>query len=132
MEEELLKMIRDFFSDTQIGIKLFENRYNFKPEIVEAKKRGFALKGSNSQFEYYFHGIGFYIKEENWEIDFDYGYNLRTDGFDEWRLKSYWETRKRKYTKISDEAALKKAFTILINNKKITKKYPQDNLYYLV
>ena len=131
MEEELLKLIHDYLKDIQIGIKLFEEEYGYAPRMVEARKRGLDLRGNNSQFEYYFHGIGFFIKKGDWEVDFDYGYKLRTDGFDEWRLKLYWETRKGTYPKILDEEYLQKNFFDLIKNKKIANTYPQDDLYYL-
>ncbi|MDO8621781.1 MAG: hypothetical protein Q7R80_00950 [bacterium] len=131
MDEEILSLIHDFLNDIQRGIGMFKSYYGFPPVMHEAKSRKMELRGANPEFEYAFHGVGICIEKGNWEIDFDYGDNLRTDGFDGWRIRRYWGSRKEKYPGVTSEDALVERFNRLIEEKKIAKMFPDDHLYYL-
>jgi hypothetical protein len=68
---------------------------------------------------------------ENETIDFDYGLNGRIDGFDEWRLICFYESRRIRYLLLSKES-INLLFKEAIKSKSIIqlniKSY--DSLYY--
>ena len=66
------------------------------------------------------------------KIDWDFGRNGRSDGFDLWRLQAFVETNPDLYAEFENENALSQAFEQAIRSGYI-KKDPEDDtghLYY--
>ena len=79
--------------------------------------------------EYELHGIGCCIFFPDREIDFDFGPELSSDGFDLWRLKKYLNKRPdiSKYLSIE---GLEATFNNLVISGKIGKTYQNSDLYF--
>ncbi len=78
------------------------------------------------------HGVGCAIHFPTESVDFDYGSNSRTDGFDIWRLYMYADDRPMVYKKYCDKKTLEKEFWEYVSAQKIEKMSAEDNLYILV
>jgi len=81
--------------------------------------------------EYQFHGIGCLLIFSDREVDFDFGPENRTDGFDLWRLTEYTLSCPEKYPEYKDKDKLKQDFENAVQQEMITKlDNPYCNLYF--
>lgn len=133
MNAELRKIISDFQDKVEEANDLLKKHLNTK----EPHNWGSSIEQVGvlaSKHKYFFHGIGckVHISKDD-IIDFDYGANGRTDGFDEWRLCGFISTRKKKYPNVQ-ESDIKKWFQEAIEANEIKKSESREygNLYYLV
>src|SRR5262245_15612090 len=94
-------------------------------------QEGFLVSGQSHRYQ--FHGIGCYVETPEWVIDWDYGYDGRTDGFTLWWLYIFAEQTSQNYPEFRDRRVLEEAFQEAIRRGLIHQPYlsQQDWLYYL-
>lgn len=128
--KQILNLIKDYQNDVKLFMKLFNEKYARK-DIIRAWHDGDIPQNGKvtDTIEYELHGIGCCVFFPDREIDFDFGPNLRTDGFDLWRLKQYIKqnTNPGKYP-TNDE--LEVSFNQLAECGAIKKIYENSNLYF--
>jgi hypothetical protein len=97
---------------------------------AKVPQTGFLNSGA---IRYGFHGIGCRIQTPSLVIDWDYGYEGRTDGFDLWQLQCFVEDSTPNYPEFRNQQVLAEAFQEAIEAGLIHQPYRsvQDNLYYL-
>jgi hypothetical protein len=132
MNIELRNIISDFQKKVEEANELLkkyleiDDPQNWGPPIEQVGMLG-------GEHKYFFHGVGckVHISKKN-IIDFDYGANGRIDGFDEWRLCGFINSRQKKYSNIK-ESDIKVWFQEAIDSKEIKKTESREygNLYYL-
>lgn len=107
-------------------------------ELSEWRTFKVPIKGkfNNSKWSYAFHGTGCWIASEKLEVDFEFGNNTNTIGFDVWRLWSFIEDNesiKEQYSEFRNKKSLESAFNALTNDGIISKGNIEtgEELYYL-
>jgi len=133
MNPDLLKIIHDFQEKVEEANELLkkylgtDEPHNWGPPIEQVGVLG-------GKHKYFFHGIGCTVHLSTKDIvDFDYGANGRVDGFDEWRLCGFFETRQKIYPNVTG-CDIKRWFKEAIESREIEKSESREygNLYYLV
>lgn len=127
---QTLNLINEYLKDVRIFIKYFEEKYHRK-DVLQAWHDGDIPQSGNitDTAGYELHGIGCYIFFPDREINFDFGPELRSDGFDLWRLKGYLNQRPDIANHLSKEE-LEVAFNNLEKEGVIKKIYQNSNLYF--
>lgn len=130
--DQTVNLINEYLNDICIFIKYFKEKYH-REDILRAWHDGDVPQSGNvtDTIEYELHGIGCSIFILNREIDFDFGPELRSDGFDLWRLKKYLNQRSDISKHLSIEE-LETAFDCLVKNGTIGKVYLNSNLYFFL
>lgn len=127
---QTLNLINEYLNDVRMFIKYFKEKYH-REDVILAWRDGDIPQSGNvtDTIEYELHGIGCCIFFPDREIDFDFGPEMRSDGFDLWRLKKYLNQRPdiSKHLSIED---LETTFNNLVKNGTIGKTYPNSNLYF--
>ncbi|MES2276707.1 MAG: hypothetical protein V4592_11845 [Bacteroidota bacterium] len=94
---ELIELIREFQQSVKEVVIEFYNVYG-EADLLTACRSNKIIprkgKLNSKVYKYAFHGIGLYAKTKGKEVDFDFGPDNRTDGFDAWRLNAYLESQK--------------------------------------
>ena len=128
----LLNLINDYQNEVQKFMERFESKYKcsdvlraWREEIIE--KEGHLPDG----IEFELHGIGCRIYYPDHEVDFDFGPENRSDGFDLWRLKKYLSQRKD-IQQILSVSELEAIFKELEHENIIAKIYDNSNLHFFV
>ncbi|WP_413662318.1 DUF6896 domain-containing protein [Microbulbifer sp. CNSA002] len=133
MNTELRKIISDFQQKVEEANELLkkyletDEPHNWAPPIDQIGTLG-------DKHKYFFHGVGCKVQISKKDIiDFDYGVNGRTDGFDEWRLCGFIRTRRKQYPYVQ-ESDIKQWLHEAIEAKEIERLDSREygNLYYLV
>ncbi|HSH70836.1 MAG TPA: hypothetical protein VK997_13005 [Deferrisomatales bacterium] len=130
MSNELQKLIRLF----QEYVSRAENRMREHFGLEEPRnwnRAGFPRNGEFGSCSYSFHGAGCRFDFGEREVDYDYGDQWRTDGFDLWRLSIFGE-QFEEFSSYVSSGALKADFKTAVAAGEIRPsggKY--DNLYYL-
>ncbi len=133
MNTELQRIISDFqakVEEANVLLKKYlktDEPHNWKSPTEQAGMLG-------GKYKYFFHGVGCKVQISKKDIvDFDYGENGRIDGFDEWRLCRFIDTRRKQYPNVQ-ESDIKQWLHEAIEAKEIQKSDSREfgNLYYLV
>ncbi|MEW5251109.1 DUF6896 domain-containing protein [Microbulbifer sp. 2201CG32-9] len=132
IDENLKTVIDDYLGEVQKGINLFKSKIGDTPPLVAWRNKDIPQKGKLSDdVKYEFHGIGCVLIFPEYEVDFDFGPDNRSDGFDLWRLHLYVSNRAKKYPYFQDEKKLKKEFENAIEASAIAQlDHPYSNLYF--
>lgn len=131
-DKTLEDLITDFLSTVDIVMKLFEEKFGTRNILRLWRSNQIQRCGKITEdVQYELHGIGCAIQFPAESVDFDYGSNNRTDGFDVWRLYIFASDRPIKYKKYCEKKVLEKEFQEYIQSKKIEKMSAADNLYVL-
>jgi len=90
INKDLELLIFDFLGAVETSLQLLEDKFGSRSlqQLWHEKKiaqRGKVLNGVSYQL----HGSGCMIEYPDYCVDFDFGPNGRTDGFDAWRLYNY-------------------------------------------
>lgn len=127
---QTLNLINEYLNDIRIFMKYFKEKYHIE-DILRAWHDGDIPQSSHitDTVEYELHGIGCYIFFPDREINFDFGPESRSDGFDLWRLKGYLNQRPDIARYLSKEE-LEIAFDNLIKEGVIKKIYQNSNLFF--
>lgn len=138
MAERLAELIHEYQDRVFEAVKLFEkNKGITQEELMYAWHNGLSNEGfldSEQSIEYYFHGIGCCVIFPNREVDWDFGYGGRIDGFDAWRLWVFAKEGTENFLEFRQKEILEIAFNEAIVKGVIYKQFKgfQDKLYYLV
>ncbi len=133
MNIELRNVITDFQAKAEEANELLKRYLNTdEPHNPVTPIEQVGILGG--KHKYFFHGVGCKVHISKKDIvDFDYGDNGRVDGFDEWRLCGFVNTRKKKYPNIL-ESDIKDWFQEAIDANEIRKSESREygSLYYFV
>ncbi len=90
--------------------------------------------GPNMEYEYIFHGTDCKFNFGGSKIDFEFGYDGRVGGFNEWKLLCFAQDGTSNYTQFRNESVLEKCFEKAKVDGFIDMPYlnQSDTLYYLV
>jgi hypothetical protein len=130
-KKELLEhLIVDFLSKVEKAAALLEAKFGTRCilRLWHTKKieRCGTIIGSVT---YELHGVGCAVYLPEACIDFDYGPEGRTDGFDIWRLYLLACELPKQYEKYTDIKLLRADFEEYIKQEKLEKISPSDSLY---
>ena len=103
MNNNLNEIIRDFLENVEVANEMLKKYLNTdEPHNWSHPIEQVGLL--DGRFKYFFHGVGCAVHISRTEVvDFDYGANGRIDGFDHWRLWSFVDDRKAKYSLVTSE-----------------------------
>lgn len=134
--QAIVTLIREFQAAVARAADLF-HQHRGLADFRDWRSLGLSQSGTvddRGSLRYYFHGIGcaFHFDDGS-VVDWDWGHDGRNDGFDEWRLRGFWETRPHLRKLFSDEPALKRAFTDAVAAGRFVSPWcdHHDSLYYL-
>lgn len=132
INKDLESLIFDFLSAVETSLQLLEDKFGSRSlhQLWHDKKiaqRGEIFKGVSYQL----HGNGCMIEYPEHCVDFDFGPNGRTDGFDAWRLYNYACEFPQKYVKYTNVATVESELNQYIQ-KDMVKKIDNStsNLYF--
>jgi hypothetical protein len=115
MDANLQKLILAFEDETAEMLRTFLERGG-REYLEEKSKVGLPRRGyipGRPRIVYKFHGIGLRLRIGSRKIDFDFGFDGRTGGFNEWWLWLFAKDRPEQFPEFQDkeriEAALAEA-----------------------
>jgi hypothetical protein len=135
MDARLLKLIRSFQNSTGDALRTFLDRtqleHPFKWRSAGIPRTG-QLDGTPA-IEYAFHGAGLRLTIGGKPIDFDFGFDGRTGGFNDWWLAEYAAERLEEFPEFQDRARLSAALAAGRSAGEIVRAFraQQDDLDYL-
>lgn len=128
--QKTLSLIKDYQRDVKLFMKLFYEKY-YRKDVLRAWHDGEVPQEGKltDSVEYELHGIGCCVFFPDREVDFDFGPDLRVDGFDLWRLQQYIKrnANPEKYPSLDE---LEVSFKNLVESGRIKKIYNNSNLYF--
>jgi len=130
----LLDLIKSFQESSNLVVNEFYKIYNRRDLLRAYRDKTIHKEGKLNDIviEYSFHGGGLYAKLKDREIDFDFGPDYRTDGFDAWRLKEFARSQDCPFSHWSTEEFQNQLDKLeaeqIISNPKT---YPGTSNYYL-
>lgn len=99
MEKRLAQLISDY--QAAVGYAIYEmsaSGIEIPPSNIEWLELDIPSKGElKSGIEYFKHGFGCQVNLPEGAVDFDFGKNGQIDGFDEWRLWKFCQSRLKAY-----------------------------------
>ena len=118
-DRDLTLLISDFLDEVESSLVLFEKKFGSRSlhQLWREKKipqRGEIFDG----ISYQLHGNGCMVEFPDHCVDFDFGPEERTDGFDSWRLYNYATEHSEKYPKYKTQESIEVEL----------KKYEQENI----
>ncbi|HEX8286877.1 MAG TPA: hypothetical protein VF556_02720 [Pyrinomonadaceae bacterium] len=137
MVKRLIEMIQEYQASVIEAALLFEKYKDIaQSELARSRFEGFPREGfldPEQTIEYNFHGIGLCVTFPNRDIDWDFGYDGRLDGFDMWRLWIFATQGTNHFPEFKEKETLEKAFKEAENLGIFHKQFKhfQDDLYYL-
>jgi hypothetical protein len=135
MLDHLVALIKEYQSRVQEAASLLREYKGLANPMYwrqdDIPREGFL--DSERTIEYRFHGIGCWMKLPEGEINWDFGYDGRLDGFREWFLWQYAEYGTKNFPEFRDQKALERTFAEAKSKGLIQRSYLslQDDLYYL-
>jgi hypothetical protein len=134
MDQKLLELIRAFEDETAEMLRTFLVRAGLH-SLDDARGMGFPRRGylrGRPRITYKFHGVGLRLRIGGRKIDFDFGFDGRTGGFNEWWLWLFAKDRPARFGEFVDEERLKSALAEAREAGEIGKPFlsRQDSLEY--
>jgi hypothetical protein len=135
MDARLLELIRSFQRSTASALRTFLDRVQLKHPF-EWRSAGLPRTGQldgTPAIEYAFHGDGLRLTIGGDRVDFDFGFDGRTGGFDDWWLAEYAAEHPAEFPEFQDRARLSAAVAAGRSAGEIIRPFrsQQDNLDYL-
>jgi hypothetical protein len=135
MDPRLLELIRVFQAATSRGLALFLERAAL-PHPFDWRAAGLPRTGTlagEPPIEYAFHGIGLRLRLGAEELDFDFGFDGRTGGFNEYWLGEFASQRPAEFPQFQDRATLRAVLAAARAAGEVVRPYRdrQDELEYL-
>jgi len=136
MEARLYEVIRDFDRATASALRVFLERAELQHPFTW-REAGVPRTGDlpgTPAIRYAFHGAGLWLEIAGEVIDFDFGFDGRTGGFNEWWLGQFVEARPSSYPEyVVDADRLSRAFAAAATAGEIEQPFrdQQDTLWYL-
>jgi len=130
---ELESLIFDFLTAAEDSLVLLERKFGSRSLLALWREKKIEQRGELSPgISYQLHGRGCMIEYPEFCIDFDYGPNERTDGFDAWRLYNYACEFPEKHQKYTDLKIVEAELNQYAQIKKIKKiDNSSSDLYFL-
>jgi hypothetical protein len=132
INKDLKLLIFDFLSAVEASLKLLEDKFGSRSlhqlwHDNKIAQRGEIFKGVSYQL----HGNGCMIEYPEYCVDFDFGPNGRTDGFDAWRLYNYACEFPEKHAKYTNFATVESELNQYIQENMVKKMdNSTSNLYF--
>jgi hypothetical protein len=136
VEARLYEVIRDFELATAAALQVFLERTRLQHPLGW-REAGVSRTGrlpGTPDLRYAFHGAGLRLELGGEVIDFDFGFDGRTGGFNEWWLQQHAEARPSRYPEYAvDPDRLSRALAAAVVAKEIEQPFRdrQDTLWYL-
>lgn len=135
MDAGLLRLIIAFQATTSAALRTFLERaqlaHPFEWRAAGLPREG-ELPGAPA-IAYAFHGSGLRLTIAGETVDFDFGYDGRTDGFNDWWLSEFAEDRPTEFPEYQDRDRLQAALSAARAAGEIVRPFraQQDDLDYL-
>jgi hypothetical protein len=131
--ESLEQLIFDFLSMVDKATSLLEEKFGSRCILRLWRSNKIERCGAVAGvITYELHGVGCAVYFPDLCIDFDYGPDDRTDGFDVWRLYIFACELPLKYKKYTDKGVLENEFKEYVTLGKVEKiSSSTDELYFL-
>lgn len=130
--ESLEQLIFDFLLMVDKATSLFEEKFGTPCILRLWRSNKIERCGTVAgDITYELHGVGCAVYFPDLCIDFDYGPDGRTDGFDVWRLYIFACELPLKYKKYTDKAVLENEFKEYVTLGKIEKMSNPTGEFYL-
>jgi hypothetical protein len=135
VDDDFIELVRAFEVEVGAALNTFLVRSGLAHPLQWREaglEREGVLSGSPS-VAYVFHGAGLWLRIDSEEIDFDFGFDGRTGGFNEWWLAKFVEQRPSRFPRFQDPDLLRMALSEAEEEGTISKLYEvrQDSLFYL-
>lgn len=129
----LKEAILDYLQAVKNGLNLFDQKFGTKDILAAWRKGALPKEGQLSdEAEYELHGVGCHIFFPEFDIDFDFAPNGRSDGFDLWRLWKYVRQFEERFPELQDKQRLEIEFETMKKNATVVQEFaPQCQLYFL-
>lgn len=108
MNVSLQALIEAFETETAEALALFLKRAELSHPF-EWRDRGLPRNGrlaGKPEIYYRFHGVGLYLELDGKTIDFDFGFDGRTGGFNSWWLGQFAEQDPKRFSAFLDHKFL--------------------------
>ncbi|MBL8204081.1 MAG: hypothetical protein JNM09_07615 [Blastocatellia bacterium] len=133
--KKFFEMVRDFQNQAATANDLLRTYLHLENPMYwrQGKVLQTGKCGPNNSIRYFYHGSGCRVETKHLLIDWDYGFDGRTDGFDLWRLRCFAKNWANKYPEFSDNDLLKIVFQEVQNKRLVHQPFlsKQDDLFYL-
>ncbi len=133
--ERLLQMITAFQIQTKKANALLSKYFQLDNPMYwrQASIPQSGYCNLEKSIRYYYHGIGCKVESKDLTIDWDYGFDGRTDGFDLWRLQIFAQNSTNDFPEFRNKKILEVIFQEAKDRKLIARlfKDQQDDLFYL-
>ncbi|HEX8832863.1 MAG TPA: hypothetical protein VF719_01620 [Abditibacteriaceae bacterium] len=131
--DRLTALIEEYQSRGQEAVALFTTHKNINPinwRQNDLPRIGFI--DPEKKVKYVFHGIGCCVHPPSGQVDWDFGYGERHDGFDIWRLWNFAEEGTKNFQEFADEQIIKATFADAVAKGLVSQRHIQhhDSLYY--
>jgi hypothetical protein len=134
--DRLLGLVKEFQKQAEIACSELRTHLKLEEPMLwrQSGTPRSGCIGLNDEFEYEFHGTDCRFKWAGGEIDFDFGFDGRVDGFDEWKLWRFSRNGTLEYPEFRDENFLRSTVQAASKAGYIGKPYEaeQDSLWYVV
>ena len=130
----IMTLIKIYLDLTSYCSNLLHNRYQINGNLLKAKNEGIIPKeGRIENTKFKFHGKGCRFWNNKFEVEVDFGPNGRYDGFDFFRIQTFYLKNKGRYIKADIFEPTLEEFNKLVLNNSIGKLAgsEDDTLYYL-
>jgi hypothetical protein len=97
MHTEILQVIKDYLTLTRKYVAELRQEFGQQNLLRGVAAKAIPREGcldKDKKVKFAFHGVGCCIETDEFVLDFDFGPNDRTDGFDAWRLYHFAQSRR--------------------------------------
>ncbi|MBC7890616.1 MAG: hypothetical protein H7Y12_00260 [Sphingobacteriaceae bacterium] len=132
MEPLLLELIQLYQEKVNEVLNIFKQKWGNEFAVTERRRLNIPRMGRFSKYgvkRYGFHGIGLYTNLNGIEVDFDFGPDGRTDGFDWWRLYQFADNFPERFGVFNDSKLVESALAEL-ERKGVIHRLPNSSLYF--
>ena len=131
--QEFQFLIDDYLTAVESALELLELKFGSRDLLGLWREKKIAQRGSlTDDITYQLHGNGCMVEYPELCVDFDYGPEGRTDGFDAWRLYNFACEKIEKYEKYNDLNLIKTEIEKYAHEGKIGKiESSYSNLYFI-
>jgi hypothetical protein len=130
---ELIDAINEYLDVVERGMQLVEAKWGRRDILTAWHQRVVPPMGDLlGGITYELHGIGCCFVFEDFEVDFDFGPNGRSDGFDLWRLRHYIRQFPSRFQSLKKDGTLEAAFEALKSEGIVVQEFPTESqLFFL-
>ncbi|MHA3913787.1 DUF6896 domain-containing protein [Halovulum sp. GXIMD14793] len=133
LNDKLRLVIEAYLRRVATGLDLFRSQIGETHPLHSWRSGHLLQKGRlGENLGYEFHGVGCAFTFPDCRVDFDFGPDGRTDGFDVWRLGLFVDSCPQNFPYYASQSALENDFSSAVEARRIVKlERANCNLYYL-